>query len=292
MHTTPAPSTDTTSTALPACALRIALVQCAAHAHDSAGNLERMRHWAERAQAQGAQVVVFPEMGVTGYNIGAAAVQQGACARDGAYFAAVARICTTLGLAIVFGYPERGADGRVYNAAQWINAQGQSELNYRKTHLYGALDRAQFSAGGVVDGAQGLVTLNGWRIGVLICYDLEFAENTRRLALAGAHAVLVPTANMDRFDFVPRTMVPTRAFENQIAVAYANYCGAEGDIRYGGLSSIVDAAGQTLAQADRQEALLVATLEPAALQQARQWQTHLHDHAQWLQAQNNPPLIG
>jgi predicted amidohydrolase len=74
-----------------------------------------------------------------------------------------------------------------------------------------------------------LVELEGWKLGLLICYDLEFPENARRLALAGAELILVPTANMVPFDFVADVTVRARAFENQCYVAYANYCGHEGD---------------------------------------------------------------
>jgi predicted amidohydrolase len=111
---------------------------------------------------------------------------------------------------------------------------------------------------------------------------VEFPENPRRLALAGADCLLVPTANMDRYDFVPATLVPTRAFENQIVLAYANYCGPEGSLRYGGLSSVVDALGRPLAMAGRDEALLLATLTPEALDHARAEQTHLQEQAQRL----------
>ena len=60
---------------------------------------------------------------------------------------------------------------------------------------------------------------------MLICYDVEFPEAVRRLALAGAGLVVVPTANMEGFEAVPRLLVPARAYENGLVVAYANCCG-------------------------------------------------------------------
>jgi predicted amidohydrolase len=198
---------------------------------------------------------------------------------DGGYAQAVARIAQAHGIAIAWGYPELDATGAVYNVAQMTSALGAALLHYRKTHLYGTLDRTQFSAAPVNASNSQLAELHGWKLGLLICYDVEFPENTRRLALAGADCVLVSTANMDRYDFVPDTLVPTRAFENQIALAYANYCGPEGSLRYGGLSSVVDALGQPLAKATRDENLLIATLTPEALEHARAEQTHLQEHA-------------
>jgi predicted amidohydrolase len=274
--------------------LTLAVLQSASRPLQVEANLQRLGEAVAKARAAGAQVLLTPEMFITGYSIGAEAVQALAQERHGGYAQAVARLAQAHGMAIVWGYPERDAAGQVFNAAQWTSAQGTAVLHYRKTHLYGALDRAQFTPG-VVDAANSrLATLNGWRLGLLICYDVEFPENTRRLALAGADGVLVPTANMDRYDFVPRTLVPARAFENQMVLAYANYCGAEGALCYGGLSSIVDALGQPLVQAGRDEALLVATLTPEALAHARSEQTHLQEQALRLRSDGSadakPPL--
>jgi predicted amidohydrolase len=119
--------------------------------------------------------------------------------------------------------------------------------------------------------------LDGWRIGLLICYEIEFPENARSLALAGADLIAVPTANMREFDFVATTLVPTRAYENQCVVAYANHCGSEGYVVYGGLSSIVGADGAPLAQAGRDEALLVADLDRAQLAASRAHLPYLAD---------------
>jgi predicted amidohydrolase len=262
---------------MPTSPLTLAVWQCPSQPLQVEANLQRLDAAAARAKAAGAQLLLTPEMFLTGYSIGAEAVQHLAQPRDGAYAQAVARIAREHHIDIVCGYPERDADGRVYNAALWTSADGPAQLHYRKTHLYGALDRAQFSAAPVDASNSQLAQLHGWNIGLLICYDVEFPENTRRLALAGADCVLVPTANMDRYDFVPTTLVPTRAFENQMVLAYANYCGQEGSMRYGGLSSVVDALGQPLALAGREDALLIATLTPEALAHARAEQTHLHE---------------
>jgi 5-aminopentanamidase len=67
-------------------------------------------------------------------------------------------------------------------------------------------------------------------------------------------------------------------------LAYANYCGPEGSLRYGGLSSVVSALGQPLAVAGRDAALLIATLTPEALAHARSEQTHLQEQALRLQS--------
>ena len=187
---------------------------------------------------------------------------------------AVVDIARRAGLAIVYGYPERSAEGAIFNAAQCIGADGVHIAHYRKTHLFGELDRTLFSAS-----REPLTTFdfNGVRIGLLICYDLEFPETARALALAGADLIVVPTANMVAYDFVATTLVPARAYENQVYVAYANHCGREGDITYGGLSSIVAADGSVLARAERDEALLIADIDRARLIKSRSRFPYLAD---------------
>ena len=254
--------------------LTLALLQCTPGPRDVQGNLQRLDTAAEQAALGGADLLICPEMVVTGYNIGAHAVQQLAQSAGGEYALAVAEMARRHGLAILYGYPERDEDGAIFNAAQWINAAGERCLNYRKTHLFGTLDKAQFSPAPL---SSALVALNGWRVGVLICYDVEFPENTRRLARAGADLIAVPTANMAAFDFVSTSMIPVRAYENQTYVAYANYVGHEADIHYGGLSTVAAPDGAVLAQAGRDETLLFATLLAPRLAAARQQCTHLAD---------------
>ncbi|MEB0105094.1 MULTISPECIES: carbon-nitrogen hydrolase family protein [unclassified Pseudomonas] len=252
--------------------MRVALYQCPPLPLDVAGNLKRLHQVAQ--EAAGADVLVLPEMFLSGYNIGLEAAGALAEAQDGNSALAIAEIARNAGLAIVYGYPERAEDGQVYNAVQLIDAQGQRLCNYRKTHLFGDLDRSMFSAGG--DDFP-LVELNGWKLGLLICYDLEFPENTRRLALAGAELILVPTANMVPFDFVADVTVRARAFENQCYVAYANYCGHEGEIQYCGQSSIAAPDGQRVAQAGLDEALIVAALDRQSILAARTANHYLQD---------------
>ena len=252
--------------------MRVALYQCPPLPLDVSGNLKRLHQVAQ--EAAGADVLVLPEMFLSGYNIGVEAAGALAEAQGGDSAQAIAEIARNAGLAIVYGYPERAEDGQVYNAVQLIDAQGQRLCNYRKTHLFGDLDRSMFSAGG--DDFP-LVELNGWKLGLLICYDLEFPENTRRLALAGAELILVPTANMVPFDFVADVTVRARAFENQCYVAYANYCGHEGEIQYCGQSSIAAPDGQRVAQAGLDEALIVAALDRQSILAARTANHYLQD---------------
>ena len=252
--------------------MRVALYQCPPLPLEPAANLHRLHQVA--MEAKGADLLVLPEMFLTGYNIGAEAVSTLAEVYNGEWAQQIARIAKAAGLAIAYGYPERTADGQIYNAVQLIDAHGERLCNYRKTHLFGDLDRSMFSRG---EDEFPVVELNGWKLGFLICYDLEFPENARRLALAGAELILVPTANMIPFDFVADVTVRSRAFENQCYVAYANYCGHEGEIHYRGQSSIAAPDGSRVAQAGLDEALIVGELDRQLMVDSRAANRYLLD---------------
>ena len=224
---------------MPADTLTLALWQ-RPYAANTAEALARLDTTAAQARAQAAELLLCPEMSLTGYQIGTAAVATLAEPADGALAQAVAAIARRHRIAIVYGYPELNADGQPYNAVQFMGADGQRIAHYRKTHLFGDIDRAQFSPGGAASLA---FEWRGWRLGLLICYDVEFPETVRLLALQGVDAVLVPTANMAAFDEVQNLLVPARACENRVFVAYANACGHEPGIHYGGLSTVAGPEG-------------------------------------------------
>jgi predicted amidohydrolase len=254
--------------------VRIAIYQCEPRPIDVAANLDRLARAAGEAAARGAKLLLCPEMFLTGYNIGGPAARRLAETSDGASASAVAEIARGSGLAILYGYPERDANDVIYNAVQLVGRDGGRLANYRKTHLFGELDRSMFSASAT---QSPLLDIAGWRLGLLICYDVEFPENTRRLALAGADLILAPTANMAPYEVVATTIVPARAFENQVYLAYANYCGSEGQVKYCGLSCIAAPDGTDAARAGHGESLIVGELDRELMAASRGINTYLAD---------------
>jgi len=254
--------------------MRVALYQCPPLPLDIGGNLQRLNTQAIDAAAQGAALLVCPEMFLSGYNIGPQAARSLAQRSDGSAAQAIAAIAQATGVAILYGYPERGDDEQVYNAVQLIDAKGSRLCNYRKTHLYGELDKSMFSAG---EEHFPVVEFNGWKLGFLICYDVEFPENTRRLALEGVDLILVPTANMEPYDFVAEVTVRARAFENQCYLVYANYCGSEGDIHYCGLSSICAPDGKQAGVAGLDETMVIAELDRQLMSESQAINTYFKD---------------
>lgn len=252
--------------------LRVALDQGTGHSGDPAHALRRLADRAKAAADAGARLLVGPEMSLTGYNLGPDTLAGLAEPSDGPLSEAVAAIAADTGVAIVHGFPER-ADGAVYNAVQLVDATG-TRLTYRKTHLFGDLDRGAFTPGTdqVVQ-----ADLDGVRVGLLVCYDIEFPETARAHALAGTELLVVPTALMLPFTEVPERIVPVRALENQIHLAYVNRCDTEGDLRYAGRSVLLAPDGSETLRAGSGEELLVGDVDPDALALARREQCYLDD---------------
>ncbi|MEU7405782.1 carbon-nitrogen hydrolase family protein, partial [Streptomyces sp. NPDC044948] len=192
---------------------------------------------------------------------------------DGDAADAVAEITGRHGLAVAYGYPERDGE-RVYNSVQLIAADGTRLAGYRKTHLFGCFERDHFTPG-----EQPVVQaeLNGLTVGLMICYDVEFPENVRAHALAGTDLLLVPTAQLHPFQFVAESVVPVRAFENQLYVAYVNRVGPEGEFEFVGLSTLAGPDGIARARAGRAEELILADADPVFLAASREANPYLTD---------------
>ena len=237
---------------------RVAAWQCQPGPLDVAGNLRRLDAICAQAAAQQVEVLVTPEMFTSGYGLTPDQVLSLAEDAGGPTEDAVAQIAQRHRLAIVYGHPERAAAGSAYNAATLVGPDGVVGGRHRKVHLFGDVDRRLFVPN---PGRPSTFDFDGARVGILICYDVEFPEAVRRLAVDGARTVLVPTANMAGFEVVQQVLVRARACENGCGVVYANYCGADDLFEYNGGSVICGPDGEVLARAgDQGEELIVADL--------------------------------
>ncbi|WP_320779006.1 carbon-nitrogen hydrolase family protein [Streptomyces sp. CRN 30] len=253
--------------------MRTALLQSSGRPGSVAANLRALDASAGRAAAAGAALLVAPEMFLTGYAIGDG-VGRLAEPADGDAADAVAETAARHGLAVAYGYPERADDGTVFNSVQLVSADGVRLANYRKTHLFGPFERDHFTPG---DRPVVQAELDGLRVGLMICYDVEFPETVRAHALAGTDLLLVPTAQMHPFQFVAESLVPVRAFENQMYIAYVNRVGQEGGFEFVGLSALAAPDGVARARAGRAEELLLGDVDPVLLAASREGNPYLAD---------------
>jgi predicted amidohydrolase len=231
------------------------------------------------AHAQGAELLITTELFLTAYDIGDAV-------RDLArtdLLSPVQEIARRHDIAIVLGAPEF-TEGTYYNTAFFVDRAGAVLGRHRKTHLFGDLDRRYFDAG---DQLTSVVDYGGLRIAMLICYDVEFPENARAAALAGADLVAVPTAQMAPFEFVAEQLIRARAWENQVYVAYINHDGAEGSLTYVGRSSIVSPSATVLDSAVHGDQLIFAAVDRRVVREARQANPYLVDRRPQLYASSS-----
>ncbi|MFB6992577.1 carbon-nitrogen hydrolase family protein [Streptomyces sp. NPDC056178] len=252
--------------------LRTALLQSSGRPGQVDENIEVLDEAARRAADSGARLLVCPELFLTGYAIGAD-VPRLAEPADGPSARAVAGIAARHGLAVLYGYPERAGE-QIFNAAQLIGPDGAALANYRKTHLFGGFEQEWFTPG---ERTVVQAELDGVRVGIMICYDVEFPENVRSHALAGTDLLLVPTAQMHPFQFVAESVVPVRAFESQLYVAYVNRTGPEGEFEFVGLSCLAGPDGTVRTRAGRGEELVIGEVDPEFLSASRAANPYLND---------------
>ena len=232
--------------------MKLALYQGPSPAGATEDGLATLGRMLLAAGAAGTRMAVFPEVFLPGYNV----ADPGLAARSLADWAAVlAPLARTAGCGVTVGVAE--ADGvHLFNSAIALGPDGALLSHYRKTQLYGPREKRLYEPGT----SHAMFDFEGCRIALLICYDIEFAPLIRDLAGRGAQLILCPTANMQPFTHVARVTVPSQAVNHAVAIAYANYCGTEGDLTYCGGSVLVGADGAIHARAGLAGALLIADL--------------------------------
>lgn len=257
--------------------LRLAVWQVHPTPRDPDANLVRLRAAAEQARSEGAALLVTPELTLTGYDVG----ELDGLTRDDDVDR-VAAVARDVGIALVVGLalaepPDHGPHHGPHhvNASVVVDRDGTVRATHRKAHLFGDLDRNRFTPG---TEPFAMTELDGIWVATMICYDVEFAEGVRAAALVGAQLLAVPTANMRPFEIVCEQVVPVRAWENQIAIAYANHCGREGETHYVGRSVVVGPDGRPLAVAGPDdEQLVVADVDLGAVADAQRANPYLTD---------------
>lgn len=241
--------------------MKIEIVQLAGSDGDTAYNLNRAKQ-AIAACAADTDIVVFPEAHLTGF-LEAGQLASHAEPVDGPSVSAVHAAARERNVAVVTGFIENDG-GKFYNTTVFITPDGVA-LRYRKTHLW-------VSEHGVVLPGDRFVTVEwrGVRLGLLICYDIEFAESARATVELGAQLLLVTNGNMEPFGHVHRTAIMARAQENQVFAVMANRVreGA-GDLVFAGGSAAVDPFGRVIFEAGRDESRHAVELDFGQIAAAR-----------------------
>ncbi len=240
--------------------MRLAVLQTPAQL----ASVEERLSWLDEAlQGLDVDLALCPELFATGYNIGVQVLQRAEPA-DGPTSQALRALAQKHGLALHCSFAERDGE-HVYNAAQCWASNGKRLVHQRKLAIPPGGERNHYTAGA----GCALFELCGFKVATLICYDIEFPEAARFVASQGAGLCLVPTALSADWGWVARTMVPSRAYENGMFLAYANHAGTDNGLRFLGESFIAAPDGVELARAGLAPETLIACLDLPRVKAAR-----------------------
>ena len=251
--------------------LNIAVAQSPADLVGPQARLDWLAGCLARLDGQEVDLLLLPELFLTGYNIGDR-VTDWAEPLDGPSAKVIADLAYRHNIAIHYGFAERAGD-RIHNAAACVDRNGNLLANHRKLLLPPGFEGDHFHPGT----GYTLFEIDGIKAATLICYDAEFPETFRAVAEAGVELVLVPTALGAQWGVVANAVIPARAFENGIYVCYANSCGHENGMDFFGGSCIIAPNGQALARAGSGEELLCAQASKAAVSAAQARLPYLAD---------------
>lgn len=254
----------------------VALVQFESVLCEPVANTEKACRMIVEAGAQGADLVVLPELFSTGYqlNIVGPRIAELAEPADGPTVTALcaaareAKCYVVAGLALTYDLT-----GVAYNSAVCIDRGGNLMGTYDKQHLW-ALERFYFRSG--CDSP--VFETDFGRVGVMICYDMGYPEVARMLALQGADLVVCPSAwcaeDMDVWD----VNAPARALENTVFLAAVNRYGEEDGLVMPGNSLVCNPRGHVVARLEEEaEGVLHTTIDLGQIADFRERSPYLRD---------------
>lgn len=242
-------------------------------------NVARLKEAVAKAREFDVQLLAFPELYVPGYALSPEEAREVAEYKDGPSITEARMAARQNDMALLVPYAEKEdtEDGtKYYDSIAVINDRGELLDSYRKTHLYAQAERDNWDFGASDYPVHGL---NGFPVGVLNCYEAEFPELSRILALNGAKLIVAPTA-ADNYYVLPdgersdvpypdisHILAPANAYQNNIFFAYANRAGYEkrgGDVwHYRGNSIVTAPDGSVLVEAvHEQDTMLIADVVP------------------------------
>ncbi len=248
--------------------MRVAVAQMNVVLGDLAGNAHRIADAAKRASAQGADLLLTPELSLCGYPPEDLLLRPDFYRSVDLALVALTRDTVDLDIAIVVGHPEQAGD-LYYNAAS-VLYQGKRLCTYRKQHLpqYEVFDELRyFTAGGetvVFDHA-------GTRFGLAICEDIWFAAPAQAAKAAGAEVLLVLNASPYHLDKTVdrQSVLAQRVAETGLSIVYCNLVGGQDELVFDGASCLVAADGQTVLQLPQ----FAEDMATADLSDAGDWHT-------------------
>jgi predicted amidohydrolase len=228
--------------------IKIALAQMSCKREGKAENLKKIEKIVIKAKKQSADLVIFPELSLTGYVV-RDQIYELAETIPGPSTEAVENIAKKTKTHIIFGMPELSekAQATIYNSAVLVGPKGFIG-KYRKMYLptHSVFEEKRYFRPGY---QAAVFDTDLGKVGLIICYDIFFPEVSRLTRLKGAQLIVCISASpaMRRVFF--ETLTVARAIENTAFLAYVNLVGIEDGLQFWGGSRIVGPNGKVIVQA-------------------------------------------
>lgn len=254
---------------------QVAGVQMTPIMNDPETNIRRGIRFMESAAEQEADLVVFPEMWTTGYHLSKEAFQELGEDREGHTIQTMQEQARRLDSAVICPFIEKAPEGELYIAAAAIDRAGECHCIVRKSILWGR-EQQIFTPGRI---EYPVFDIGLGKVGILLCYEMEFPEPSRLLALRGAELIVCPSiwslAASRRWDI----QLPARSLDNTVFVLGINTVGNNTC----GKSKLVSPLGDVLVEAsDRSEEVFVHVVDREVLAWAREEVPYLADFTEKL----------
>jgi len=252
---------------------RVAAAQIDIALFDVEANVEKHLAWIEKARAQDVQLLVFPELSLTGYKVGSRGYQLGM----DIHHRLLRKIAEAADeMAVVVGFVEEGYAAQFFNAAAYLE-RGHVKFVHRKLNLanYGAMEEAKFfAAGRYLETVEIARPFTG---AILLCADTWNPALVHLAALHGATMLIVPTnssldAESGDFSKPDKWSLALKFYSGMygLPIVFANRIGTEAGHTFWGGSRILDPHGEIVAEAQQQtETLVVGDVSYDAVRRAR-----------------------
>jgi predicted amidohydrolase len=235
--------------------MTVSLAQIDVKDGDPRKNWATMQEYTQEAARRGSDLVVFPELWDNGYALENA--KNTASTLSGGLFAQVAALARSANVHILGSMLEKRGVG-VCNTCAIFSPRSGVMGAYRKIHLFGLMNEPDHLTAGE---APLTVDLPWGRTAIAICYDLRFPELLRRYAVEGAKMLVLPAEWPAQRINHWRTMLQSRAIENQYFVVACNRVGEYNNTKFPGHSMVVDPWGDILCEAGDLETILTVKVE-------------------------------
>lgn len=222
--------------------MRIAVAQINSELGNKEANLQKIAELCSKASKCSTDIILFPEMSVTGYNM--EVIINIASSKNDDTYQTISNIAKENKIKIAIGIEDR-RDNNLFNTLTVFDTDGEIISQYDKTHLFTGepvKEQDHLSFGDHIS----ILKINEFTAGLQICYDIRFPELSRIMVLKGANLLFVSAAwpKVRQAHWI--SLLKARAIENQCYIAAANRCGEDKELKFAGTSMIISPTGEII----------------------------------------------